>query len=116
MKLVTIGDVLLDVIMRLGEVLEDGADASAKTITSAGGQAGNVAAWAVALGAEDDTMILRRETAAQVSIGSEKRRVVGTELLQQLGRAFDIEEEKRDRACRQGRAVCRGHREPILRR
>jgi ribokinase len=51
-KLVTIGDVLLDVIVRLGEALEDGADASAETIASAGGQAGNVAAWAVALGAE----------------------------------------------------------------
>lgn len=52
MKLVTIGDALLDVVVRLGEPLEDGADASAETIASAGGQAGNVAAWAVALGAE----------------------------------------------------------------
>jgi ribokinase len=51
-QLVTIGDALLDVVVRLGEPLEDGADASAETIASAGGQAGNVAAWAVALGAD----------------------------------------------------------------
>jgi ribokinase len=51
-KLVAIGDALLDVVVRLGEGLEDGADASAETVASAGGQAANVAAWAVALGAE----------------------------------------------------------------
>lgn len=50
-QLVTIGDALLDVVVRLAEPLEDGADASAETMTSGGGQAGNVAAWAVALGA-----------------------------------------------------------------
>jgi sugar/nucleoside kinase (ribokinase family) len=50
-QLVTFGDALLDVVVRLGEPLEDGADASAETIASAGGQAANVAAWAVALGA-----------------------------------------------------------------
>jgi len=49
---VTVGDALLDVIVRLGETLEPGADASAETRASAGGQAANVAAWAVALGAE----------------------------------------------------------------
>jgi sugar/nucleoside kinase (ribokinase family) len=50
-QLVTFGDALLDVVVRLGEPLEDGADAYAETIASAGGQAANVAAWAVALGA-----------------------------------------------------------------
>ena len=52
MLLVTLGDALLDVIVRLGEPLEPGADASAATLTGAGGQAANVAAWTVALGAE----------------------------------------------------------------
>jgi len=51
-QLVTLGDALLDVIVRLGEPLVTGADASAQTQTGAGGQAANVAAWAVALGAE----------------------------------------------------------------
>ncbi len=50
--MVTLGDLLLDVIVRLGEPLASGADALATTQTAAGGQAANVAAWAVALGAE----------------------------------------------------------------
>jgi ribokinase len=47
---VTLGDALLDVIVRLGEPLAPGADALASTQTAAGGQAANVAAWTVALG------------------------------------------------------------------
>ena len=47
---VTLGDALLDVIVRLGEPLTSGADALATTQTAAGGQAANVAAWVVALG------------------------------------------------------------------
>ena len=50
--LCTLGDLLLDVIVRLEEPLEQGTDAAALTRTGAGGQAGNVAAWAAALGAE----------------------------------------------------------------
>jgi sugar/nucleoside kinase (ribokinase family) len=49
---VTLGDALLDVIVRLGEPLEAGADAAAETRVGAGGQAANVAAWTVALGGE----------------------------------------------------------------
>jgi sugar/nucleoside kinase (ribokinase family) len=47
----TLGDLLLDVIVRLGEPLRWGADTSSATRTGAGGQAANVAAWAVELGA-----------------------------------------------------------------
>ena len=50
MLVVTLGDLLLDVIVRLGEPLAAGADANAETKTAAGGQAANVAAWVVALG------------------------------------------------------------------
>jgi ribokinase len=50
--LVTLGDALLDVIVRLGEPLSSGADALATTQTAAGGQAANVAAWAAALGSD----------------------------------------------------------------
>jgi sugar/nucleoside kinase (ribokinase family) len=50
--LVTLGDVLLDVIVRPGEPLTAGADTTAVTHTGAGGQAANVAAWAAALGAD----------------------------------------------------------------
>jgi sugar/nucleoside kinase (ribokinase family) len=50
--LCTLGDLLLDVIVRLEQPLESGTDAAAATRTGAGGQAANVAAWAASLGAE----------------------------------------------------------------
>jgi ribokinase len=56
---VTLGDTLLDVIVRLGEPLASGADVPATTQTAAGGQAANVAAWAVALGSESRTVSKR---------------------------------------------------------
>jgi ribokinase len=48
----TVGDVMLDVIVRLEEPLARGDDARAETRTGVGGQAANVAAWAVSLGAQ----------------------------------------------------------------
>ena len=51
MRVVCLGDLLLDVIVRLDEPLSPGADARAETRLGAGGQAANVAAWAVELGA-----------------------------------------------------------------
>jgi sugar/nucleoside kinase (ribokinase family) len=52
MLVVTLGDLLLDVVVRLDEPLAVGADALAETRTSSGGQAANVAAWVVAVGGE----------------------------------------------------------------
>jgi ribokinase len=54
MRLLCLGDLLLDVIVRLEEPLARGlrADATAVTHVGAGGQAANVAAWAAALGAD----------------------------------------------------------------
>ena len=51
MRITTFGDLLLDVIVRLEDELELGADRMAETRVGAGGQAANVAAWAAALGA-----------------------------------------------------------------
>jgi sugar/nucleoside kinase (ribokinase family) len=51
-RICALGDLLLDVIVRLDEPLSPGADARAETRLGAGGQAANVAAWAVELGAE----------------------------------------------------------------
>lgn len=59
MLVVTLGDALLDVIVRLHEPLAAGADAAAETRATPGGQAANVAAWVVALGA-DARCIARR--------------------------------------------------------
>jgi len=49
--LTTLGDLLLDVVVRLEGPLVAGSDRSADTVVRAGGQAANVAAWASALGA-----------------------------------------------------------------
>jgi len=50
-KLATLGDVMLDVIVRLEQPLAHGDDVRALTRTGAGGQAANVAGWAASLGA-----------------------------------------------------------------
>ena len=52
MRIATLGDVLLDVIVRLEQPLERGDDVRAQTRVLAGGQAANVAAWAASLGAD----------------------------------------------------------------
>jgi sugar/nucleoside kinase (ribokinase family) len=52
MHITTLGDLLLDVIVRLEAPLAPGDDQTATTSTGPGGQAANVAAWAAALGAE----------------------------------------------------------------
>jgi sugar/nucleoside kinase (ribokinase family) len=57
--IVTLGDLLLDVIVRLSQPLAEGADADAVTRLGAGGQAANVAAWAAELGG-DVRLIARR--------------------------------------------------------
>jgi len=51
-QITTLGDLLLDVIVRLDRPLVAGDDQTAVTRTGAGGQAANVAAWARALGAD----------------------------------------------------------------
>jgi len=51
MRITTLGDLLLDVIVRLEQPLARGDDVRARTSTGAGGQAANVAAWAASLGA-----------------------------------------------------------------
>jgi sugar/nucleoside kinase (ribokinase family) len=51
-RITTLGDLLLDVIVRLDAPLVTGDDQMARTSTGPGGQAANVAAWAAALGAD----------------------------------------------------------------
>ena len=51
MRIATLGDVMLDVIVRLDQPLVPGGDVRGSTRTGAGGQAANVAAWAASLGA-----------------------------------------------------------------
>jgi ribokinase len=75
-----LGDVLLDVIVRLDRPLERGDDVRATTVVAPGGQAANVAAWAVELGARGRVVCKRaRDDAGQLVAGELERR--GVELL-----------------------------------
>jgi ribokinase len=71
MLIVTLGDALLDIVVRLGESLTAGADARATTRTGAGGQAANVAAWTVALGARARCVAKRGDDAAGRVVAAE---------------------------------------------
>jgi ribokinase len=50
--IVSVGDIMLDVVVRPAEVLRTDQDIEAKIVLGAGGQAANVATWAASLGAE----------------------------------------------------------------
>jgi ribokinase len=52
MVVCTLGDLLLDIVVKLAKPLAEGDDTHADTRVGGGGQAANVAAWAAALGAE----------------------------------------------------------------
>lgn len=64
MRLTTLGDLLLDVVVRLDGPLVIGDDRVAVTHTGAGGQAANVAAWAQTLGADARVVCKRGADAA----------------------------------------------------
>jgi sugar/nucleoside kinase (ribokinase family) len=71
MLVVTLGDLLLDVVVRLDEPLAAGADALAETRASGGGQAANVAAWVVAVGGEARCVARRGEDPPGVWLAAE---------------------------------------------
>jgi ribokinase len=52
LRIATLGDALLDVVVLLSDALAPGGDVRASNRAGAGGQAANVAAWAADLGAE----------------------------------------------------------------
>ncbi len=60
----TLGDLLLDVVVRLDAAIEPDTDAYGRTRVGAGGQAANVAAWAAALGAPARVVSARADDAA----------------------------------------------------
>jgi sugar/nucleoside kinase (ribokinase family) len=51
MLVCTLGDLTLDVVVRLGGAVAAGGDVDAQIAIGPGGQAANVAAWAATLGA-----------------------------------------------------------------
>jgi ribokinase len=52
MVVCTLGDLLLDIVVKLAQPLAGGDDTRAETRVAGGGQAANVAAWSAALGAQ----------------------------------------------------------------
>jgi len=74
MLVATIGDLLLDVIVRLEEPLAPGDDVRARTRTGAGGQAANVAAWAASLGADARCIAKRGDDPASALVAAELSR------------------------------------------
>src|SRR5438552_1074967 len=72
MLICTLGDLILDVIVRLERPLARGDDTLATTVLAPGGQAANVAAWAVELGA--------RARLVTKLAGDEAGRLLATEL------------------------------------
>jgi sugar/nucleoside kinase (ribokinase family) len=64
MQIATLGDLMLDVIVRPAQPLARGDDVRARTRTGAGGQAANVAAWAASLGARARCIAKRGDDAA----------------------------------------------------
>ena len=107
--LCTLGDLLLDVIVRLEQPLEPGTDAAAATRTGAGGQAANVAAWASALGAEARFVGKRGDDpAAALAAGELARRgveVFGPVALGRNGVVVSIVGRDGDRAMASDRGV-----------
>jgi ribokinase len=70
-RITTLGDVMLDVIVRLEEPLAPGGDVRAATRAGAGGQAANVAAWAVSLGAQARCIAKRGDDATGALVARE---------------------------------------------
>jgi sugar/nucleoside kinase (ribokinase family) len=80
MLVCTVGDLLLDVIVRLRGALSPGDDTPADTRVTAGGQAANVAAWAAALGA-DARLIAKRGDDGASGLAAEEIAARGVDLV-----------------------------------
>jgi sugar/nucleoside kinase (ribokinase family) len=80
MRIVTLGDLLLDVVVRVERPLVRGDDVVAVTQTGPGGQAANVAAWAAELGASA-AFVGRRGDDDAGRLVSEALTAYGVELL-----------------------------------
>ena len=80
MLVCTVGDLLLDVIVRLQGRSSPGDDTPAATRVTAGGQAANVAAWAAALGAEA-RLIAKRGDDGAARLAADEIAARGVELV-----------------------------------
>ena len=74
MLVCTVGDLLLDVVVRLEGAPASDDDTPATTHVTAGGQAANVAAWAAALGA-DSRLIAKRGDGGAAKLAEAERKL-----------------------------------------
>jgi len=79
MQVVSLGDLVLDVVVRVRSDVARGADTPARVALSAGGQGANVAAWVAALGASS-RWIGKRADDAEGRLASEALERAGVEL------------------------------------
>ncbi len=79
MRLVSLGDLILDVVAHLDGPLNEGDDRPATTRVGAGGQGANVAAWAAVLGA-DSRFVGKRGADAAGELASRELAAYGVEL------------------------------------
>jgi sugar/nucleoside kinase (ribokinase family) len=84
LRIATLGDTLLDVVVLLAEPLAPGGDVRASTRAGAGGQAANVAAWAAELGAEARCIAKRGDDPAGELVARELS-ALGVELVGPVG-------------------------------
>jgi ribokinase len=84
LRIATLGDVVLDVIVLLAEPLAAGGDVRASSRARAGGQAANVAAWAAELGADARCIAKRGDDPAGELVARELE-ARGVELLGPVG-------------------------------
>jgi len=84
LRIATLGDVLLDVVVLLAEPLAPGGDVRAATQAGTGGQAANVAAWAAELGAEARCIAKRGDDPAGELVAGELG-ALGVELVGPVG-------------------------------
>jgi len=84
LRIATLGDVLLDVVVLLSEPLASGGDVRASNRAGAGGQAANVAAWAAELGAEARCIAKRGDDPAGELVARELG-IRGVELVGPVG-------------------------------
>jgi sugar/nucleoside kinase (ribokinase family) len=80
MRVVSLGDLALDVVVRIRGEIARGADTAAKVSLAAGGQGANVASWAAALGA-DARWLGKRATDGAGRLAAEELERRGVELV-----------------------------------
>ena len=124
MTICCLGDLVLDVIVRLEQPLATGADATSRIVLRPGGQAANVAAWVAALGGSsrfvgkrgaDDAGALAASRLRELGVELARPGRAGRQRRHRLARRPDGRADDVPRPRRRGRAPPRGDRRGVVR-